>query len=92
MQEHLQVIGSKDEVIAQKNDVIGKQESLIRQLESEIKRLQDMLAQGDQDSSEIRKLLTQTQKQLFEAEERINKLMGEVNEGNLKAKQLQEEI
>jgi exonuclease VII small subunit len=39
-----------------------------------------MLAQGDQDSSEIRKLLATTQKQLFEAEERINKLMGEIND------------
>jgi predicted nucleic acid-binding Zn-ribbon protein len=29
---------------------------------------------------------------LFEAEERINKLMGEVNEGNSLAKKLQEEI
>ena len=51
-----------------------------------------MLAQGDQDSSEIRKLLAQTQKQLFEAEERINKLMGEVNDGKELAKKLEGEI
>jgi peptidoglycan hydrolase CwlO-like protein len=36
--------------------------------------------------------LKATQKQLFEAEERINKLMGEINEGQDKIKKLTDEV
>ena len=61
--------------------MINQHEDKINHQTEEIKRLQDLLAQGDQDSTEIRKLLAATQKQLFEAEERINKLMSEVNDG-----------
>lgn len=40
-----------------------------------------MILKGGNESSELGKLLAATQKQLFEADERINKLMAEVNSG-----------
>jgi len=61
--------------------VISNNEDKIHSLEAEVRRLQDMLAAGDQDGSELRKLLAETQKQLFEAGERINKLITDVNSG-----------
>lgn len=81
MQEHRQVITTKDQTIEQKNTVIEQKEEQVSNLESEIKRLQELLMQGGHESSELGRLLASTQKQLFEAEERINKLMAEVNEG-----------
>lgn len=46
--------------------------------------------QGGHESSELGKLLTKTQQQLFAADERINKLMTEINEGKDLVKQLEQ--
>ncbi len=72
---------SKDQTIDQKSNLIAQREDQIQKLEAEIKRLQEMILKGGHESSELGKLLTATQKQLFEADERINKLMAEVNAG-----------
>lgn len=90
--EHKTVITTKDEVIESKNSVIDKRESQCREYEAEIKRLQELISQSGNESSELGKLLAATQKQLFEAEERINKLMAEVNAGQDMIKKLESEI
>jgi len=90
--EHKTVITTKDEVIESKNSVIEKRESQCREYEQEIKRLQELISQSGNESSELGRLLAATQKQLFEAEERINKLMAEVNAGQDMIKKLESEI
>jgi chromosome segregation ATPase len=89
--DHRQVIATKDQVIESKNQVLEQREQQVQQLEDEVKRLQQMVLQSGSESSELGKLLTQTQKQLFDAEERINRLLKDQADLQARIQQLQSE-
>ena len=78
MSTHLNTINLRDETISQKIAVISQRDESIKGLEMEIKRLQDLIAQGGQESGELGRQLTASQKALAEAEEKIRKLQGEL--------------
>ena len=78
MSTHLNTINLRDETINQKITVISQRDESIKGLEMEIKRLQDLIAQGGQESGELGRQLTASQKALAEAEEKIRKLQGEL--------------
>ena len=78
MSTHLNTINLRDETISQKIVVISQRDESIKGLEMEIKRLQDLIAQGGQESGELGRQLTASQKALAEAEEKIRKLQGEL--------------
>ncbi len=78
MSTHLNTINLRDETISQKITVISQRDESIKGLEMEIKRLQDLIAQGGQESGELGRQLTASQKALAEAEEKIRKLQGEL--------------